>query len=234
MCRCLFVAISIISVGSVLLGIIGTVFESNEGLLFSAVQDGDLRRAIELLRDHPDLDVNYEHSAHGDKTALMEACHLGFKTLASILLAHPSIDVNHLSVDSTTAFHITDSHLVPLLLHDSRVLINVQANGMTKLYIAAIVGDLAVAKWFLASGRDLDFVQPANPDPDVGTLESPRNLEAETPENFEKRKVRIAAIVELIERFKENPEKIRAEIRLELGITGKRCFCLRKEEDSGE
>ena len=92
---------------------------------------------------------------------------------------------------------------VQLLLKDARVKVNEPDNdGYTPLYWAAYYGHLEVIKWWIASGREMDLGQPGNEKNDaIGVAKKRGKTE----------------VVSLLERFKDNPEETRHEMRMELG-----------------
>ena len=60
--------------------------------LYNAANVGHASEVSSLLRDHPDIDVNWTIS---DKwTALHAASYNGYVEVVKLLLAHPDIDVN--------------------------------------------------------------------------------------------------------------------------------------------
>ena len=132
----------------------------------------------------------------------------GYGSVVSILLAHPTIDVNLWS-DYFGATPFLQACLsghtscFRLLLKDSRVLVKVPNNSRrTPLWLAAFDGFLDVITWWIASGREMNLGAPEDRETDaIGVAE--RRGETE--------------VVTLLERFKENPEKIREAMRLELG-----------------
>jgi len=70
--------------------------------------------------------------------------------------------------------------------------------------VAAIKGRLNVIKWWIASGREMD-------------LGTPGDVEKTDAIGRSKKKGRREATT-LLERFKENPEETRYQVRLELGL----------------
>ena len=77
-------------------------------------------------------------------------------------------------------------------------------DGRTPLWRAACWGHLDVIKWWIASGREMDLVEPGNVDK-MDVIDIAR-------ENGKKE------VVTLLERFQENPKETRDTMRLELGL----------------
>jgi len=169
----------------------------DEKHLYFAASDGDVEKVKEILRDNPSVNVNYENDEMGGNgTTLFGACAGGKASVVSILLAHPDIDVNLKSADGWTPFTIAcfkkRTSCVLLLLGDSRVDLKEGKNTPPE-----------IIKWWIASGREmaLEKSEPRT----IGKVEGRRRGAEEDA---------------LLERFTTNPEKTRAEIRQELGITG--------------
>ena len=90
------------------------------------------------------------------------------------------------------------------MLKDSRVKVNEPKNeGCTPLWRAAFSGFLDVIKWWIASGREMDFGTPG----DVETTDAIGGA----------KKYGKTEVVTLLERFKENPVATRHVVRAEIG-----------------
>jgi len=178
--------------------------------------DGKVEAMKELLRSNPTLDVNWRNEDDGC-TALYMACGNGHDAIASILLAHPDIDVNQKNVDGDTPFaNVCAERLtscVPLLLKDSRVsVLELNGFGSTPLCSAAFYGHLEVVKWWIASGREMDLGTPGDDKTDVIGAAAKVQFWEEEAQRRRKREA-----VTLLERFKENPGETRHATSLELG-----------------
>jgi len=91
------------------------------------------------------------------------------------------------------------------MLKDSRVKVNEPTNhGYTPLRQAAYYGHLDAIKWWIASGREIDFGKP-------GEIYATDAIGA-AKKNGKKE------VVSLLERFKSDAAKTRSEVRKELGI----------------
>ena len=90
------------------------------------------------------------------------------------------------------------------MLKDSRVKLNEpNKNGWTPLFWAAYRGYLDLIKWWIASGREMDLGKPGDVHKTNAIGGAKRNGQR--------------VMVTLLERFKENLEETRHQLRLELG-----------------
>ena len=93
------------------------------------------------------------------------------------------------------------------MLKDSRVDVNEPDNsGWTPLYCAARYGYLDVIKWWIASGREMDFGKPGEVD--------------KTDAIGGAKKYGKTEVVALLERFQSDGTQTRSEVRKELRING--------------
>ena len=91
------------------------------------------------------------------------------------------------------------------MLKDSRVKVNEPRNdGYTPLWCTAHDGHLDVIQWWIASGREMDLGKPGDVDKTeaIGVAKQRGKTE----------------VVTLLERFKENPEETRYQVRAGLGL----------------
>jgi len=166
--------------------------------------------AQQALVCNPEIDPNQVLGA-GDTPMIHEMCSLGSESILAIFLAHPDVDVNQKSKDKETPFFAACANgrtaCVRLLLGDARVrTTELNADGRTALWYAADAGYVGVIKWWIASGREIDAGKMGKGKTDP--VEAARVLcRTET--------------VDLLKRFIFHPEVTRAEVRKELGITGK-------------
>jgi len=65
-----------------------------EERFFAAAESGNVEEVKQILRKHPNLNVNWGNEDDEGSTALIIACDNGHDSIVSILLAHPDIDVN--------------------------------------------------------------------------------------------------------------------------------------------
>ena len=181
-----------------------------EKTFWEAARTGKVEEVKDILRKNPSLNVNWKNEESYANTALVAACEKGHDSVVSILLAHPVIYVNSKRKNGGTPFMIAcysgNTSCVHLLLQDHRVMVNEPDNdGATPLKWVACFGHLDVIKWWIASGREIDFGKPGDYKTDaIG--EAKENGETE--------------VVILLERFKSDAAKTRSEVRKELGISG--------------
>ena len=95
-----------------------------ESPIFEASTVGDLAQVGALLKDHPDLDVNWKNALNS-RTSLHSAAFNNHPEVVKLLLAHPAIAVNVKTSVKATAFHMAcvKKHvsIVRLFLQDPRV-----------------------------------------------------------------------------------------------------------------
>ena len=183
--------------------------------MYEACEYGDVTEVREILRKNPALDVNWWNQNENKYTSLHIACVNGHDPIVAILLAHPAIDVNMKSSSGNTpflwAFYNGRTSCVRLLLLDSRVRVNepgiigvltviFAGNGLSPLWYAATNGRLEAIRWWVASGRETEMVQP-------------EVIAAAKKEGK-------AEVATLLERVRGDPEKTRNEVRRELGLAG--------------
>jgi len=65
-----------------------------EEMFSDAVKDGNVQGVKEILKNNPNLYVNWKNDNEDGSTALIIACYNDHDSIVSILLAHPDIDVN--------------------------------------------------------------------------------------------------------------------------------------------
>ena len=171
--------------------------------LYHAARDNDVKQAREILQRHPKLNVNWANSARKDWTALHAACEAGHDVIVKMLVTHPGILMNQCTKQGSTAFQVAcfngRARVVAILLRDPRVLINQPDLLGAK---PAFCGFLAVVKWMMASGRKVELELAMNEDT-AGIREKSR-----------------ADLNTLLQRFRADPETVRAGLRRELNIRG--------------
>jgi len=93
-----------------------------EKTLWRAIRLGKISKVREILEANPAIDVNRRN--RDGFTALHRATYHNYADIASLLLAHPGIDVNSVAAGGTplflACFHGTTASAV-VLLKDSRV-----------------------------------------------------------------------------------------------------------------
>ena len=178
-------------------------------------EGGNVEKVRDILRNNPNLNVIWGDDC--GNTALHCACSSAHETTVSILLAHPDIDVNLKNRSGSTPFMRACSHghasCARLLLKDQRVKVNEPNNGSTPLWDAAADGHLEVIRWWIASGREMDFGTPGNDKTDV--------MKAASDEGWYE-------VYTLLSDFKINPMETRRRVRRKLRISGESpcCFCI--------
>lgn len=167
-----------------------------EAILYEAVKNDNEEEVRQLLAEHPAINVNWNGNTVLD-TALHWACNRGHEKITSMLLAHPAIDINQRNRNGSTPFLVAcingSTGCARLLLKEAK-LENLNWRslfGDTPLQRIAQGGLLDVAKWWIASGKELDLSEHTN----TGKAE----------------------VVSLLERFGDHPEDTRHEVRVELG-----------------
>lgn len=190
--------------------------------LLNAAQSGDLSEVEKIFSQNPEIDVNETDTEK--RTALHWACRYGHDKIASVLLAHPNIDVNHSSIWgetplSTACSMSRGSHgrlsCAKLLLSDPRVDVIKPRDKHTPLALAGGKGRVDIVKWWIASGREMYFGEPGNMYNDVMAITKETLTYYYEPE--QKRKER-SETFSLLKKFKEDEERTRREVRLELGL----------------
>jgi len=175
---------------------------------WDAARGGNVQEVKEILRDHPSIDVNWGHEDWEGLSAIHCACGLDHEAIVSILLAHPDIDVNQANVMGYTPFMSACDggrvSSVRLLLRDSRVDVNQpDLDGFSPLSNASYFGFVEIIKWWIVSGREMDLGEPGNTQTDA--------IAAATEQGH-------TDVVDLLERFQENPEETRYGLRMEVGL----------------
>lgn len=177
---------------------------------YLAALENRVELVAKLLRDHPNLNVNYK--PEGSKvTALHAASEEGHVEIVKLLLAHPDIDVNKLGFNRYTALSLAvqsgHENVVRALLKDPRVQTFLpDDDGHTPLWWASLLGYFEVVKWMIVSGREL-----------CQELNGIFNGREYTAMNIAIR-FQGAEIASLLERFMANPEQTRYELSVELGV----------------
>ena len=179
-----------------------------ELLLYEAIKASNVSKAKEILRDTPNLKVNWVNHAEYGTPFLSVACDKGLDSVVSILLAHPDINVNLKTKYGWTPLYVAclREHTSPvrLMLKDSRVKVNEpDKDGSPPLWNAAYYGYLDTIKWWIASGRGMDLGKPG----DVGKTDV---IGVAMLKGNPK-------VVTLLERFKSDATQTRHAMRLKLG-----------------
>ena len=183
-----------------------------EKQLYDAASSGRVSEVSSLLRDHPEINVNWADLMQW--TPLHMASWYSHVEVVKLLLAHPNIDVNVKTDIGETPFLLSFQEgpvsVGQLLQRDLRVDVTLDDNdGRTPLWWASYSGKHEVIERLIASGRDLGDIGKKGIDWEVG--EDYTALEIA-------RKCRSADIVSLLERFLDNPAQTSHELRVKLGV----------------
>ena len=178
---------------------------------------GRLDEVKQILADHPSLDLN-DPTPWDDMIPLLDVCAWAgdYLEIVRLLLAHPDIDVNKKSNIKFTLLSYACSsgkmELVELLLKDKRV------DSSRALWAASHGRRLDVIKWLIASGIKLDL--------DTKEEFFLDNFKEHTAIEVAEWHAlgagfrscpRAPAVVSFLKKFKENPDEVRQEVRMELG-----------------
>jgi len=171
---------------------------------------GHTEQVMSLLKDHPDLNINWPHS-HNGLTALHHASSEDHVEVVKLLLAHPDIDVNLRGKTGLTAIGVAcmDGHasVAQLLLKDPRVDVTIVCNQhCTPLWWASWEGTREVLQWLIASGKDL------------GAINQKGQWIGREFTCLEAAKTKKSEAVSLLQRFVTNPAQTRYEVRVHLGL----------------
>ena len=174
--------------------------------LYFASSRGDVEAVRQMLRDNPDLDVNWRR-ANG--TALCTASFNDHDGVVSMLLAHPDIDVNLGDYNGRpplvhTCLEYQSTGCAWLLLKDSRVKTN-NFGGNRALREAAYCDHANIIRWWIAYGRKMDLGKEGDWSTDV--LKAAKKQGAT-----------------LLKDFQTNRKKTKGKIRQDLGETGMENF----------
>lgn len=169
--------------------------------------DNDVEKAKLVLEKYPEMDVNIKNDGSYSMTPLHVACYRGYTSIVSILLSHPTIDLNIGDATGQTPLIIASQHspaALRLLIKDDRCDINkCCSSNVSPLYVASRDGRLHIVKLLLSSGR-ARIVAYAN------EFTSCDALGIATIKNQ-------TEVISLLERYKKNKNQVVHELRLELG-----------------
>jgi hypothetical protein len=184
-----------------------------EQQLCSAAYNGTIEEVETLLRDHPDLDINWKDVCGW--TALNAASFNGQAKVVKLLLAHPAINVNMQTSFGATSLLLCYSCDInttfQLLLKDPRVDFTLNDyDGHTLLWFVSFRGEFKIIEMLIASGKDLGDINLKGRNSDDGKVYTALEIA---------RKQRNDIVVSLLERFMTNPSQTRYEIRVKLGFT---------------
>jgi len=164
------------------------VFRAMEEIFWKAAKNGHVQVVKEILSNIPNLNVNWvdKHA----QTALSIACESGHDSIVSILLAHPDTDVNLKNIHGQTPF----------------------LSGIQLLWRAAFDGHVDPIKWWIASAWEMDLGDPG----DAGFSDAIGAAKMMGDWNSADRRMMKKKALTLLERFKEDPNDTRHQVRLEI------------------
>jgi len=183
-----------------------------EKQLYDAAGDGRVSEVSSLLRDHPEINVDWTNGNYW--TPLHAASFHDHDEVVQLLLAHPGINVNLKTNYGQSPLSLGCEYgsvsVVEVLLKDPRVDVTQDDNDRrTPLCFASYNGKHEMIEWFIASDRDLGDVKNQKgkhwDDNEYTALEIARE-EKETE------------AVSVLERFIVNPSQTRHELRVGLGV----------------
>jgi len=168
---------------------------------------GDPAKVLCILRDHPEVNVNWKYPLVRDSSPLILATDSDNQGVIEILLGHPAIAINERDSCGDTPLMLAcrkelTGGTLQLLLKDSRLLVNEPDGcGCTPLRWAACSGSLTVIRWMIALRGDLDLGR-----------QSCEYTDAIGEARWRGRK----EVVDLLERYKQDAEGTRHVVRAQL------------------
>jgi len=171
------------------------------------------RNNAEQVRKLLDLGADVNYTDEFGNTPLVMSVERGTE-VTRLLLAHPDINVNLPSNGRTALMEasLTDKpEITRLLLDDPRVdIVARDAHERSALWHAALTGRIQVMKWFIASDRNIEFWGQTGRH--YGNSHTLLGIAREFNEQ---------EMVVLLERYRHDPDRLRYEIRVELGVIDK-------------
>jgi hypothetical protein len=183
--------------------------ETPEERFFKAVADNSVARASQILAEHPGLDLLWRNPMGW--TPLRYACFKDFVEITAWLLKQPGIEADLTSNVSSSVFmmacNVPNSRCAMLLIDDPRTDLNkIALTGSCALRNAIIHDNIGVIKYWIASGREMILKIPQS------TFDALKLAK-------EMKKV---SILVLLWKYDNDPERIRHQVRSELGWKGER------------
>jgi len=177
-----------------------------EEKFWEAAYVGDAVRLKNVLQSQGTVDINWRKKADGMRSPLHVSCWSGHEATTVLILACPGVEVNGKDTGGRTPFWWACNEgflaCVRLLLKDPRVMVNEpDREGCTPLRQAVHYKRHEIVRWWIASGREMDFGQPGISQTDI-MGQAVRKKED--------------GMVRLLKRFKNNPEETRFEVRIGL------------------
>ena len=158
--------------------------------LWGAAASGNVEKAKQILLCNPTINIHWKNDFTYDPSRTILSAAFSSSWLSTLLLAHPTVDINTMIEGSTPFERACQEGLLPLfrwLLKDSACVVD---------WKAIPVRNLDHLKYWIASGRGDDKVEM-------------------TREGWIPKEVDY-----LLKKCRENPVQTRDNVRRELGITG--------------
>ena len=157
--------------------------------LWGAAASGNVEKAKQILLCNPTINIHWKNDFYSNSSTILSAA-FSSSWLSTLLLAHPTVDINTMIEGSTPFERACQEGLLPLfrwLLKDSACVVD---------WKAIPVRNLDHLKYWIASGRGDDKVEVTR--------------EGWIPNEVDY----------LLKKCRENPVQTRDNVRRELGITG--------------
>ena len=181
---------------------------------------GDASAVEQYLYEHPDFDVNATLGSWKGRPLIWACCNKN-SAVVSLMLRHPSIDVNVRGYADHSPFFAAcaTKRVEPgcLLLADRRVDLNLPDwNGCTPLWAACRHGNLDIIRRMMLSGREIDWEKKGKKH-HYGREFTPLEIARDHP-YAEDPLTRNAEVVSLLERFRSDPTLTRQQILREMEL----------------
>ena len=178
--------------------------------LYEAAMSGRASEVSSLLRDHPEIDVNF---ATNNEWTLLYSASFHDHVVVKLLLAHPNIHINLKNSNGETSLSLCcwkgRVSVVQVLLKDPRVDVTLDdKDGRTPPWWASCSSWYEVIEWLIASGRDLEDIEHKKGKyggKDYTALEIARSRGS-------------TEVASVLDRFMANPTQTRHEVRVKLGM----------------
>ena len=185
-----------------------------EKTFYYAARDGLVSEVTSLLRDHPEINVNWTNPHCEEWAALHVASLFGHVEVIKLLLAHPKINVNSKNIDGQTPLsfgcQVGYVSVVEELLKDPHVDVTHDDNmGRTPLWYASREGEHEVIEQLIASGRDLGDVKNKKEKENMHRVYTALEIAREKNQT---------EVVFVLERFLANPTQTGHEVRVKIGV----------------
>ena len=171
--------------------------------LQSAFSGGKPDFVVRMLTSNKKINANYQTKSQ--YPLLHQACQGGHDSLVAALLTYPGVDINLKDVKSYSplrwAIQSNKPSCARLLLADSRFR---EKDLPTSLVQCAQYGQVEIVKWMIASVKKFEIDKET-----MTALKQPQSQGTGLD------------VLSLLERFIDDPEEIRKEVRKDLGMAGK-------------